>query len=216
MCGEDHDFRLCRAQDGAHRGLAVFRVEAGERLVERERVGWREQRSSECQPALHAAGIIAYLLFPHVAKSQFFQERLRRRGVVIRAEDEAKISLCVQPFEQAVFLKDRRPAKFIAVDRAAVRRFQPEQHAQQRRLADAGGTEQARHADARGKGNVVKHRILAVALAKVFDSKLHHAPILSAILSTRRRNSFSNAAEISTIAAVQAKRSAVWKYIFAL
>ena len=38
MCGEDHDFRLCRAQDGAHRGLAVFRVEAGERLVERERV----------------------------------------------------------------------------------------------------------------------------------------------------------------------------------
>ena len=190
MCGEDHDFRLCRAQDGAHRGLAVFRVEAGERLVERERVGRREQRSSECQPTLHAAGIIAYLLFPHVAKSQFFQERLRRRGVVIRAEDEAKIFLCVQPFEQAVFLKDRRPAKFIAVDRAAVRRFQPEQHAQQRRLADAGGTEQARHADARGKGNVVKHGILAVALAKVFDSKLHHAPILSAILSTRRRNSF--------------------------
>jgi len=36
MCGEDHDLRLCRAQDGAHRGLAVFRVEAGERLVERE------------------------------------------------------------------------------------------------------------------------------------------------------------------------------------
>ena len=124
MCGEDHNFRLCRAQDGAHRGLAGFRVEAGERLVERERVGRREQRSSECQPALHAAGIIAYLLFPHVAKSQFFQERLRRCGVVIRAEDEAKISLCVQPFEQAVFLKARRPAKFIAVDRAAVRRFQ--------------------------------------------------------------------------------------------
>ena len=101
-------------------------------------------------------------------------------------------------------------------DRAAVRRFQPEQHAQQRRLADAGGTEQTRHTDTRGKGNVVKHGVLAVALAKVFDSKLHHAPILSAILSTRRRNSFSNAAEISTIAAVQAKRSAVWKYIFAL
>ena len=80
MCGEDHDFRLCRAQDGSHRGLAVFRVEAGERLVERERVGWRKQRSSECQPALHAAGIIAYLLCPHVAKSQFFQQRLRRRG----------------------------------------------------------------------------------------------------------------------------------------
>ena len=33
----------------------------------------------------------------------------------------------------------------------------------------------------------------------VFDLKFHHAPILSAILSTRRRNSFSNAAEISTM-----------------
>ena len=32
---------------GAHRGLAVFRVEAGERLVERERVGRREQRAGE-------------------------------------------------------------------------------------------------------------------------------------------------------------------------
>ena len=31
--------------------------------------GASRARSSECQPALHAAGIIAYLLFPHVAES---------------------------------------------------------------------------------------------------------------------------------------------------
>ena len=33
MCGEDHDLRLCRAQDGAHRGLDAENREAAMRAI---------------------------------------------------------------------------------------------------------------------------------------------------------------------------------------
>ena len=141
--------------------------------------------------------------------AEFFKQPCRFLPVVCRAEREAKVSRSVQVLEQAVLLKDRRPAEVARVRRAAVRTLQPQQNAQQRRFADAGAARDAREADFGGKAHALQHRRAAVAFAEIFHPKLHQAHHLSVSASTPRRNSPSNKTESSTITAVHAKRSAV-------
>ena len=201
----------CGPRDAALRRGAVVRVKSGERLVERERVRGREQGAREGQAALHAAGPVPHPLVSHLAEPQLREQGARGGLVVSRAEREAQIARGVELLEQAVLLKDRRPAEAARVGRAAVRTLQPQQNAQQRRFADAGAARDAREADPGGKAHALQHRCAAVAFAEIFHLKLHQAHHLSVSASTLRRNSPSNRMESSTITAVHAKRSAVWK-----
>lgn len=114
--------------------------------------------------------------------------------------------------EQAILLKNRRPAAAIGDEYpAALRRLQPEQDAQECRLARTGAPSDARDARAGGERHVLQHGAAFIGFCEVFCADFHHAPTLSASLSTANRNSFSNSAEISTITAVHANRSGVWK-----
>ena len=146
----------------------------------------------------------------------FCKQPCRFLPVVCRAEREAEVSRSVQVLEQAVLLKDRRPAEILRCGRAAVRPLQPQQDAQQRRFPDARVSRNARQADGRGKGQAVQHRPAVIGLFEICYDKLHHAPTLSVRLSTARRNSFSKPTDSSTMTAVHAKRSGVWKYTFAV
>lgn len=121
-------------RDAALRRGAVVRVKSGERLVERERVRGREQGAREGQTALHAAGPVPHPLASHIAEPQLREQGARGGLVVSRAEREVQVARGVELFEQAVLLKDRRPAEAARVGRAAVGTLQPQQDAQQRRL----------------------------------------------------------------------------------
>ena len=169
----------------------------------------REQGAREGQAALHAAGPVPHPLGSHLAEPQLREQGARGGLVVSRAEREAQVACGVELLEQAVLLKDRRPAEAARVRRAAVRTLQPQQDAQQRRFADAGAARDAREADPGGKAHALQHRCAAVAFAEIFHTKLHQAHHLSVSASTPRRNSPSNKTESSTITAVHAKRSAV-------
>ena len=206
---EQDDLLPCGPRDAALRRGAVVRVESGERLIECERVRGREQGAREGQTALHAAGPVPHPLASRIAEPQLREQGARGGLVVSRAEREAQVARSVELFEQAVLLKDRRPAETIGVGRAAVRTLQPQQDAQQRRFADAGAARDAREADFGGKAHALQHRCAAVAFAEIFHPKLHQAHHLSVSASTPRRNSPSNRTESSTITAVHAKRSAV-------
>ena len=188
---------------------AVVRVESGERLVERERVRGREQGAREGQTALHAAGPVPHPLASRIAEPQLREQGARGGLIVSRAEREAQVARGVELLEQAVLLKDRRPAEAARVGCAAVRTLQPQQNAQQRRFADAGAARDAREADFGSEAHALQHRCAAVAFAEIFHPKLHQAHHLSVSASTLRRNSPSNKTESSTITAVHAKRSAV-------
>ena len=185
------------------------KTESGERLIECERVRGREQGAREGQTALHAAGPVPHPLASRIAEPQLREQGARGGLVVSRAEREAQVACGVELLEQAVLLKDRRPAEAVGVGRAAVRTLQPQQNAQQRRFADAGAARDAREADPGGKAHALQHRCAAVAFAEIFHPKLHQAHHLSVSASTPRRNSPSNRTESSTITAVHAKRSAV-------
>ena len=206
---EQDDLLPCGPRDAALRRGAVVRVESGERLVERERVRGREQGAREGQAALHAAGPVPHPLASRIAEPQLREQGARGGLVVSRAEREAQIARGVELLEQAVLLKDRRPAEAARVGRAAVGTLQPQQNAQQRRFADAGAARDARETDFGSEAHALQHRCAAVAFAEIFHPKLHQAHHLSVSASTPRRNSPSNKTESSTITAVHAKRSAV-------
>ena len=135
---EKDDLLPCGPRDAALRRGAVVRVESGERLIECERVRGREQGAREGQTALHAAGPVPHPLVSHLAEPQLREQGTRGGLIVSRAEREAQVARGVELLEQAVLLKDRRPAEAVGVGRAAVGTLQPQQNAQQRRFADAG------------------------------------------------------------------------------
>ena len=93
------------------------RRSAAPRRVERERVRGREQGAREGQTALHAAGPVPHLLVSHLAEPQLREQGARGGLVVSRAEREAQVARGVELFEQAVLLKDRRPAEAARVTR---------------------------------------------------------------------------------------------------
>ena len=108
---EKDDLLPCGPRDAALRRGAVVRVESGERLVERERVRGCEQGAREGQAALHAAGPVPHPLASRIAEPQLREQGARGGLVVSRAERKAQVARGVELFEQAVLLKDRRPAE---------------------------------------------------------------------------------------------------------
>ena len=112
--------------------------------------------------------------------------------------------------QQPILLKDRRqPFARKAGDFAAVRRFQPQQDAQQRRLARAGWRHQRRHAPLlQLAGEILQHGFAAEGLAQLMNRNHSRVSLLSSAPSAAM-NSFSKPTLMSTITSVHANSSGV-------
>ena len=112
--------------------------------------------------------------------------------------------------QQPILLKDRRqPFARKAGDFAAVRRFQPQQDAQQRRLARTGGRHQRRHAPLlQLAGEILQHGFAAEGLAQLMNRNHSRVSLLSSTPSAAM-NSFSKPTLMSTITSVHANSSGV-------
>ena len=144
------------------------------------------------------------------------------RNILLRCINTQSACTAEEDIDGTVYTVEMIPHRggallaYLRRDRAAVRPLQSQQNAQQRRLADARIADDARQPNGRSKGQAIQHRSAVIILFEVRYGKLHHTPTLSAILSTAKRNSFSKQADSSTMTAVQAKRSGVSKYTFAV
>ncbi|CAN4015790.1 TrbL/VirB6 plasmid conjugal transfer protein, partial [Dysosmobacter welbionis] len=188
-----------RLPDAGQGQVPVLPVQAGEGLVQRQRVKGRQQRPCQGQPPLHAAGELPHRLRARVRQAQPVQQGPGRGGVINPAQHKPEIALSGEVLQQPVLLEHGgEPLSRKPLHRAAVRPLQPQQDAQQGGLAGPGGRHDGRNAGSRSKGQVPQHRPAPEGFAQVLHRNLHQLPAFLTAASTRRRNSRSNITDTVT------------------